>query len=88
MTHTIRPARPDDYDRIAAVADDWWGRPILAILPRLFLDHFHRTSRVAETAGELRGFVIGFGSPSEPDRWEHQRTDATVRRGEGWNVTS
>jgi ribosomal protein S18 acetylase RimI-like enzyme len=66
MTHTIRPARSDDYDRIAAVADDWWGRPILAVLPRLFLDHFHRTSRVAEAERELRGFVIGFGSPSEP----------------------
>ena len=65
---TIRPARPGDYDRIAAVADRWWGRPILDVLPRLFLDHFHRTSLVAEQDGDLAGFVVGFLSPSLPDR--------------------
>ena len=48
----LRPARPEDYERIAAVADDWWGRPILQVLPRLFLDHFHRTSLVAERSGD------------------------------------
>ncbi|MFC4910109.1 GNAT family N-acetyltransferase [Actinomadura gamaensis] len=47
--------------------DDWWGRPIAAVLPRLFLDHFHRTSLVAEDGDGLAGFVIGFLSPSEPD---------------------
>ena len=65
---TIRSARPSDYDRIAAAADQWWGRPILDLLPRLFLDHFHRTSLVAERDGDLVGFVVGFLSPSLPDQ--------------------
>ncbi len=64
---SLRPARPDDYEPIAAVADDWWGRPIVRVLPKLFLDHFHRTSLVAEREGELAGFLIGFCSPSKPD---------------------
>jgi hypothetical protein len=34
---TLRPATPADYDRIAAVLDDWWGRPVGHALPRLFL---------------------------------------------------
>jgi ribosomal protein S18 acetylase RimI-like enzyme len=63
----IRTARPEDYDPIAAVVDDWWGRPILAALPRLYFDHFHRTSFVAEREGELAGFLVGILSPSHPD---------------------
>jgi ribosomal protein S18 acetylase RimI-like enzyme len=63
----LRTARADDYDAIASVADVWWGRPIRHVLPRLFLDHFHRTSLVAEHEGALAGFVVGFGSPSLPD---------------------
>ncbi|MEU6432526.1 GNAT family N-acetyltransferase [Microbispora sp. NPDC046973] len=47
--------------------DDWWGRPIRSGLPRLFLDHFHRTSLVAEDGDRLAGFLIGFMSPSVPD---------------------
>jgi hypothetical protein len=38
---TLRTATPADYDAIAAVVDDWWGRPVRRMLPRLFLDHFH-----------------------------------------------
>jgi ribosomal protein S18 acetylase RimI-like enzyme len=63
----VRPAAPADYDRIIAVVDDWWGREIHTALPRLFLDHFHRTSLVAETGDDLAGFVVGFLSPSVPD---------------------
>lgn len=61
---SVRTAEAADYDRIVAVADDWWGRPVRQVLPRLFLDHFHATSLVAERAGELIGFVVGFCSPS------------------------
>jgi ribosomal protein S18 acetylase RimI-like enzyme len=63
----IRPARAADYDAIAAVVDDWWGRPILPALPRLFLDHFHGTSLVAEEDEALAGFLVGLLSPSQPD---------------------
>jgi ribosomal protein S18 acetylase RimI-like enzyme len=65
---TVRFARPADYDPIIGCVDHWWGRPISRSLPRLFLDHFHRTSMIAETGeGSLAGFLIGFLSPSLPD---------------------
>jgi ribosomal protein S18 acetylase RimI-like enzyme len=64
---TLRTATPADYDRIAAVLDDWWGRPVSHALPRLFLDHFHATSTIAEADSDLAGFLIGFLSPSVPD---------------------
>jgi GNAT superfamily N-acetyltransferase len=63
----VRRARPDDFDRIVAVVDEWWGRTISPLLPRLFLDHFHSTSQVAEDETGLAGFLIGFISPSRPD---------------------
>jgi ribosomal protein S18 acetylase RimI-like enzyme len=63
-----RMARPGDYDAIAAVLDDWWGRPVLAALPRLFLDHFHRTSLVVDGPEGPLAFLIGILSPSQPDR--------------------
>jgi predicted GNAT superfamily acetyltransferase len=66
-TPLIRAARPQDYDRIAAVVDDWWGRELLGLLPRLFLDHFHDTSLVAESDGVLAGFLVGFLSPAQPE---------------------
>ncbi|TQL78800.1 ribosomal protein S18 acetylase RimI-like enzyme [Stackebrandtia endophytica] len=64
---SIRAARPDDFDPIISVADDWWGRAVSSALQRLFLDQFHQTSLVAETP-TLRpaGFLIGFLSPSDP----------------------
>jgi ribosomal protein S18 acetylase RimI-like enzyme len=64
---TLRTATPADYDAIASVIDDWWGRPASRALPRLFLDHFHATSTVAEAGGDLAVFLIGFLSPSLPD---------------------
>ncbi|MGW1002681.1 N-acetyltransferase family protein [Streptomyces sp. NPDC002520] len=63
----VRPAEPGDYDRIVAVVDEWWGRPISSVLPRLFLDHFHRTSLIAEDDTGLAGFLVGLMSPSQPD---------------------
>ncbi len=61
-----RMARPGDYDAIAAVVNDWWGRPVLGAIPRLFLDHFHRTSLVVEDADVLLAFLVGILSPSDP----------------------
>ena len=51
-TATIRNAEPSDYDRISPLVDDWWdGRPMRALLPRLFFEHFRETSFVAEEDG-------------------------------------
>ena len=61
----VRTARPADYDRIAPVVDAWWGRPVLPLLPRLFLSLFWSTSLVAERDGELAGFLVGLDSPSD-----------------------
>jgi predicted GNAT superfamily acetyltransferase len=66
---SLRTARAADYDPIIAVVDEWWGRPIQRALPRLFLDHFHNTSLIAERpGGELAGFLVGFASPAQQDR--------------------
>jgi ribosomal protein S18 acetylase RimI-like enzyme len=62
----LRAAVPADYDAIAAVLDEWWGRPIRTALPRLFLDHFHATSLIARDAAGLAGFLVGVLSPSQP----------------------
>jgi ribosomal protein S18 acetylase RimI-like enzyme len=81
----IRPARPDDYARIVAVVDDWWGRPMTGKLPRLFLDHFHDTSLVAELEdGRLAGFLVGFLSPAQPEEaYIHFVAVEPVLRGTG-----
>jgi ribosomal protein S18 acetylase RimI-like enzyme len=60
-----RMARPGDYDAIAAVVNDWWGRPVLGAIPRLFLDHFCRTSLVVEDSDGLLAFLVGILSPSD-----------------------
>jgi len=49
------------------VVDSWWGREVSDALDRLFLDHFFDTSAVAESDGELAGFLVAFLSPSQPD---------------------
>jgi predicted GNAT superfamily acetyltransferase len=64
MAITLRTARPSDHDAIVRIVDEWWGRPVANVLPRLFLDHFHATSLIAERDGLLAGFLIGFHSPS------------------------
>ena len=80
----VRQALPADYDAIVSVVDEWWGRPIAGVLPRLYLDHFHRTSLVAERDRELCGFLIGFHSPSVPDEaYIHFVGVAPAARGTG-----
>jgi GNAT superfamily N-acetyltransferase len=78
----VRHAEPADHARVMAVVDGWWGgRPMAAMLPRLFFVHFRSTSFVVETAGEapddsgdadgggprLLGFLCGFLSQTYPD---------------------
>ena len=66
--HQIRTAVPADYDAIALVIDQWWGRPILGALPRLFLDLFYSSSLVIDGADGLDAFLVGIFSPSQADR--------------------
>ncbi|MHB1089341.1 MAG: GNAT family N-acetyltransferase [Acidimicrobiales bacterium] len=66
MNVTLRTAIAADYDWIIRAVDSWWGRPVAAKLPRLFLDHFHTMSVIAELDALPIGFLIGFLSPSEP----------------------
>jgi len=63
----IRTATPADYDLIAPVMDEWWGRPILGSLPRLFLDLFHSSSLVIDGDGGPEAFLVGIFSPSQAD---------------------
>lgn len=85
METELHPALPADYNEIIAVVDDWWGRAIAGSLPRLFLDHFHRTSLVArDHDGALAGFLIGVLSPSQPGRaYIHFVGVAPAARGSG-----
>ncbi|KPI10579.1 GCN5-related N-acetyltransferase [Actinobacteria bacterium OK074] len=63
----IRGLREEDYPVIIGRVDDWWGRPVTGMLPRLFLRHFYGTSFAAvDGAGDLVGFLVGFVSPSVP----------------------
>ena len=67
-TPTIRNAEPADYDRISPLVDEWWGgRPMRALLPRLFFEHFRETSFVAEEGGDIVGFLNGFLSQTHRD---------------------
>ena len=66
MLNWRRPER-SDHARIVAVVDEWWGgRQMVAMLPRLFVDHFADMSYVVEDDdGRLVGFVIAFLSPTD-----------------------
>ena len=64
----IEHAEPDDYGRVIAVIDEWWGgREMAAMLPKLFFVHFRDTSFVADEDGELAGFLCGFRSQTHDD---------------------
>ena len=65
MDPALRPATSEDYGWIIAGVDEWWGRPVAASLPRLYLDHFCATSLVAECDASHVAFLIGFHSPSD-----------------------
>ncbi|UCD33538.1 MAG: GNAT family N-acetyltransferase [Desulfobacterales bacterium] len=65
MNFEIRKAEPTDHNRIVSVMKDWWGgRDLTAMLPKLFLIHFHDTALIAEKEHDLIGFLIGFLSQS------------------------
>jgi ribosomal protein S18 acetylase RimI-like enzyme len=63
----IRTLTPDDYAPVVSVVDDWWGgRPVQAVVHRLFFEHFNRTSFAVGEVGSPRAFLIGFVSQTQP----------------------
>ena len=64
----IRHAEATDYPLVIGRVDRWWdGRPMRAMLPRLFFVHFRPTSFVAELEGGIVGFLCGFVSQTSPE---------------------
>jgi ribosomal protein S18 acetylase RimI-like enzyme len=55
---------PQDWDRVMAVMPAWWGgRDLRGMLPKIFFEHFRRTSLIAEHEDRLLGFLVGFFCP-------------------------
>jgi len=76
----LRHPQADDHPRVLAVLDEWWGRPPgqaasqqgMALLPRLFFQHFTDTSYLVEHEdGEVAGFLIGFMSQAHSVGYVH-----------------
>ena len=85
MATVIRHAEPADYARVIDVVDDWWGgRPMAAMLPKLFFVHFRDTSFVAEDGRRLAGFLCGFRSQTlRHEAYVHFVGVDPARRGSG-----
>ena len=57
----LRNIKTSDFEPIVSVVNDWWGgRDVAGLLQMLFFKHFKKTSFVAEDAGEMVGFLVGF----------------------------
>lgn len=68
MDFKVRKGEPGDHDRIVSVMTNWWdGRDLTAMLPKLFLNHFHDTVLVIEQENDLIGFLVGLLSQSYQD---------------------
>jgi GNAT superfamily N-acetyltransferase len=64
----LRHPEPGDHVQIVGLVDEWWaGRRVHDALPRLWFEHFARTSWIAEADGGLVGFLVGFRSPDHPE---------------------
>ena len=81
----IKHLEQDDYQPIVSVVDEWWGgRPMAAMLPKLFFVHFSPTSFTAVDDAQIVGFLIGFVSQTFPDQaYIHFLGVHPARRGEG-----
>ena len=65
---SIRHVEASDYDIISPIVDDWWGgRPVRALLQRLFFEHFAPTSFFVGPRENVEGFLIGLRSQTLPE---------------------
>ncbi|CAN5115340.1 GNAT family N-acetyltransferase [soil metagenome] len=72
-----RPPTEQDHPDVVAAVDSWWDYPEaqaearrserVALVPRLFLQHFTDTSLIVRDEDRLVAFLIGFLSQSRPD---------------------
>jgi L-amino acid N-acyltransferase YncA len=66
---TIRHAEPDDYDRVIANVDAWWGgRQMASMLTRLFFTYFRPWTYVAVHDEAIVGFLAAFRSQTDPSQ--------------------
>jgi N-acetyltransferase len=80
----LRRLEPGDRQRVTAVVDQWWGRPLGDLIPRPFFTEFGNTSFVVEWHAELVAFLIGFLSQSNlNDAYIHAVAVAPAWRGRG-----
>ena len=63
----VRNIQGEDYVKIHSVLNDWWGRDMAAMLPKLFFVHFQETSFIIEEDGETLGFLCGFFSQTHKE---------------------
>lgn len=61
----IRHIRTSDYYGIISVMNNWWGKNVAHLLPKLFFIHFQNTSFVCEEDNLIVGFIVGFISQTE-----------------------
>lgn len=63
----LRTATAADHEAVVAAIAEWWGdRDLTGLMQPLFLENFASTSLVAEDAGRMRGFLVGFRSADDP----------------------
>jgi len=66
---SLCPLRPDHYDQVIGVLDEWWGgRAVSAALSRLFFIHFQDTSFAVEDEGRCVAFLVGLLSQTDATR--------------------
>jgi predicted GNAT superfamily acetyltransferase len=64
----VRRAVADDHLAVSSLLKEWWGgRDLTGLLPRLFFEHFRETAFIAESDGQLVGFLVGFLSQTHPE---------------------
>ncbi|MEB4861062.1 GNAT family N-acetyltransferase [Priestia megaterium] len=85
----IRNSLESDYEMLIDVVNDWWqGRQMSQMLPRLFFQHFNKTSFILERDEKILGFLIGFISQTnEKDAYIHFVGIHPQYRGSGLGAT-
>lgn len=64
---TIQHVTDEHYYQVYDVINDWWGgRAMQHLVQPLFFHHFQQTSFIIEHEQEMRAFLIGFLSQTNP----------------------